>query len=155
VLNLAAALKVIAISAVPFLELRVGIPVGILSGFSPGVAVTLGVIGNALQVPLVIFVMYILRNFAQQVPFAARWLARADAAARRHHHWVHRYGWIGLVLFIVVPLPGTGLFSGAALANLMRMPALPTALAMAGGLAVSGVLVGAVATGALTVFDWL
>jgi len=152
-LNWAAALKVLAISAIPFLELRLGIPVGIVSGLSPGVAVALGVIGNILQVPLIIFVMYMLRRIAQQVPFAARWLQRIDSSAERHHEKVRRFGWVGLALLIGIPIPGTGLWTGAALANLMRMPIALTVLAMAAGVAISGLLVGAVATGALAVIE--
>ena len=152
-LNWVAALKVLAISAIPFLELRLGIPVGIVSGLSPGVAVALGVIGNILQVPLIIFVMYMLRRIAQQVPFAARWLQRIDSPAERHHEKVRRFGWVGLALLIGIPIPGTGLWTGAALANLMRMPIALTVLAMAAGVAISGLLVGAVATGALAVIE--
>lgn len=152
-LNWVAALKVLAISAIPFLELRLGIPVGIVSGLSPGVAVALGVIGNILQVPLIIFVMYMLRRIAQQVPFAARWLQRIDSSAERHHEKVRRFGWVGLALLIGIPIPGTGLWTGAALANLMRMPIALTVLAMAAGVAISGLLVGAVATGALAVIE--
>nr|PZN72935.1 MAG: hypothetical protein DIU55_04715 [Bacillota bacterium] len=155
VINWTAALKVIAISAIPFLELRVGIPVGIVSGLSPGWAIAFGIVGNAVQVPLIIFVMYMLRRIAQQVPWAARWLGRIDRSAERYQATIRRYGWVGLAILIGIPIPGTGLWTGAALANLMRMPLLLTALAMTLGVAVAGVLVGAVATGALAVIDLL
>ncbi|MBY6275124.1 MAG: ligand-binding protein SH3 [Symbiobacterium thermophilum] len=153
VFNWSAALKVMAISAIPFLELRFGIPVGIVSGLDPAVAVALGVLGNVLQVPLIIFIMYMLRRIAQQVPWAARILARIDRAAERHEAKVRRYGWLGLALLIGIPIPGTGLWTGAAVANLMRMPLMLTALSMAAGVAIAGVLVGAVTTGAIAVID--
>nr|WP_245302686.1 small multi-drug export protein [Symbiobacterium terraclitae] len=148
-----AALKVIAISAIPFLELRVGIPVGIVSGLPPGVAIALGVVGNVLQVPLIIFIMYMLRRIAQEVPAAARWLQRIDSAAERHQAKVHRYGWVGLAILVGIPIPGTGMWTGAAVANLVRMPLVLTVLALASGVAISGLLVGAVATGAIAVIE--
>mgnify|MGYP000867466251 FL=1 len=151
--NWTAALKVLGISAIPFLELRVGIPVGIVSGLQPAWAIALGVVGNMLQVPLIIFIMYMLRRIAQQVPWAARVLERIDRSAERHQAQVRRYGWVGLALLIGIPIPGTGLWTGAALANLMRMPVQLTAVAMTVGVAVAGLLVGAVATGAIAVID--
>lgn len=151
--NWMAAFKVIAISAIPFLELRVGIPVGIVDGLSPGVAIALGVAGNILQVPLIIFLMYMLRRIAQQVPLAARWLRRIDSAAERHQGKVRRFGWVGLAILVGIPIPGTGMWTGAAVANLVRMPLVLTVLALASGVAISGVLVGAVATGALAVIE--
>lgn len=146
-----AALKVLGISAIPFLELRVGIPVGMSLGLQPGVAVAIGIIGNLAQVPLIMFLLYMLRRIAQQAPWAARWLARIDQVAEKNHTRVRRYGWLGVALFIGIPIPGTGLWSGAALSNLMRVPVVLTALAMALGVVVSGMLVGAVATGAFAV----
>lgn len=145
------ALKVLGISAIPFLELRLGIPVGISYGLKPGVAIALGIAGNLAQVPLIMFIMYMLRRLAQQAPWAARLLARIDNSAEKHHAKVRRYGWVGVALFIGIPIPGTGLWSGAALANLLRLPVALTFLAMALGVAVSGMLIGAVATGAFSV----
>jgi len=153
VLNWTAALKVIGISAVPFLELRLGIPVGIVSGLEPAWAIALGIVGNALQVPLIIFIMYMLRRIAQQMPWAARALARIDRTAERHQDKVRRWGWVGLALLIGIPIPGTGLWAGAALANLMRMPVMLTAMSMTVGVVVAGLLVGAVTTGAMAVID--
>jgi len=153
VLNWTAAVKVIGISALPFLELRVGIPVGIVSGLSPGWAIALGIAGNALQVPLIIFIMYMLRRIAQQVPVVSRLLERIDRSAERHQAQVRRYGWLGLAILVGIPIPGTGLWTGAALANLMRMPVALTALSMTVGVVVAGLLVGAVTTGAMAVID--
>lgn len=148
-----AALKVLGISAIPFLELRLGIPVGIASGLKPGVAILLGIAGNLVQVPLVIFFMYMLRRMSQQVPWAAGWLDRMDRATEKHHATVQRYGWLGLALLVGIPFPGTGIWSGAALGNLFRMPFALTALALALGVAISGMLMGAVSTGAFAMIQ--
>lgn len=146
-----AALKVLSISAIPFLELRLGIPLGMADGLPAGVAIALGIAGNLLQVPLIMFVMHVLRRLAQQAPWAKRWLARIDAAALKHEQKVRRYGWLGVAFFIGIPIPGTGLWSGAALSNLLRLPIHLTALAMAIGVVISGMLIGAVSTGAFAV----
>lgn len=146
-----AALKVLGISAIPFLELRVGIPVGMSLGLQPSIAVAVGIAGNLVQVPLIMFMLYMLRRIAQQTPWAARWLTRIDQVAERHHARLRRYGWLGVAIFIGIPIPGTGLWSGAALANLSRLPVALTAVAMALGVAISGMLIGAVSTGAFAV----
>lgn len=146
-----AALKVLSISAIPFLELRVGIPVGMASGLSGGVAIGLGILGNLVQVPLIMLIVHTLRRLAQQAKWAERWLARIDQAALKHEAKVRRYGWLGVALFIGIPIPGTGLWSGAALATLLRLPLPLAAMAMAMGVVISGMVVGAVASGAFAV----
>lgn len=150
-----AALKVLSISAIPFLELRFGIPVGMSYGLPAGVAIALGIAGNLVQIPLIMFILHMLRRLAQQAPWAARWLAKMDQAAEKHHAKVRRYGWLGVAMFIGVPFPGTGIWSGAALANLLRLPLPVTALAMAVGIVISGLVIGAAATGAFTVIRLL
>ncbi len=148
-MNLYAALKVLSISAIPFLELRVGIPLGIIEGLKPSVAVALGIAGNLVQVPMVLGIMYVLRRMALQSPWAARWLDRFDHRVEKHQSMVRKYGWVGLALLVGIPIPGTGLWTGAAIASLMRVPLGFSVLALALGVAVSGLLIGAVSTGAI------
>lgn len=147
-LDWSAALKVIGISAIPFLELRLGIPAGMGWGLSPGVAIGLGIAGNLFQVPLVLFFMHTLRRIGQQVGFVARWLESVDKTAEKYSHVVRRYGWLGLAVLVGIPIPGTGIWTGAALAILFRMPHYLAAISLGLGIVISGLLVGAVATGA-------
>lgn len=154
-MDISAALKVLLVSAIPFLELRIGIPMGIYNGLTPATSIGLGVLGNLVQVPLVIFLMHMLRRLAQQFKWAARWLSKIDRSAERHHAKVRRYGWLGIALFVGIPIPGTGLWSGAAITTLMRMPLYLTAIALSLGIVVSGLLVGAVSSGAFTVIRLL
>jgi len=148
-LDLYAAIKVLSISAIPFLELRVGIPLGIMDGLKPGVAIGLGIAGNLVQVPMILGIMYMLRRLAQQSRWASRWLERIDRKVEKHQSVVRKYGWLGLAIFVGIPIPGTGLWSGAALASLMRVPLAFSLIALGLGVAVSGLLVGAVSTGAI------
>ena len=49
-------------------------------------------------------------------------MAFLDRKIEKNRDKVERYGWIGLVLFVGIPLPGTGAWTGALIANALKMP---------------------------------
>lgn len=146
-------LRVLGISAIPFLELRLGIPMGIAAGLEPHTATFWGVAGNLVQVPVAVGLIQLLRRVATRWPLAARGSAFLDRTAERHQEKVRKFGWLGLVLLVAIPIPGTGLWTGSALAGLMRMPFLHTLLALGSGVVLAGILVGAVSAGAYEVLE--
>lgn len=110
------------ISMVPVVELRGGLPYGIALGLPYPLALTAAVLGNMLPVPFII--VYIQRIFA--------WLRRIwkkldgmitslEERADRKGDKVRRYGLLGLVILVAIPLPGTGAWTGALVAALLRM----------------------------------
>lgn len=110
------------ISMVPVIELRVGLPTGIAMGLRYPLALTAALLGNMLPVPFII--VYIQRIFA--------WLRgrdhRLDAFITRLEHkgnskgeLVQRVGPWGLLLFVAIPLPGTGAWTGALIAALLNL----------------------------------
>eukprot|EP00178_Gracilaria_changii_P020588 TRINITY_DN5_c0_g5_i1.p1 TRINITY_DN5_c0_g5~~TRINITY_DN5_c0_g5_i1.p1 ORF type:complete len:303 (+),score=82.10 TRINITY_DN5_c0_g5_i1:120-1028(+) len=108
-------LAVLAISALPVVELRGGIPVGFVLGLPPARTLALSVAGNMLPV---LPVLWLLRlSFVQRV--GARWLTRARVKARSvaNSAWQAR----ALALFVGVPLPGTGAWTGCVVAFVLGM----------------------------------
>ncbi len=110
------------ISMVAVVELRGGLPYGIALGLPYPLALTAAVLGNMLPVPFII--VYIQRIFA--------WLRRIwkkldgmitslEERADRKGDKVRRYGLLGLVILVAIPLPGTGAWTGALVAALLRM----------------------------------
>lgn len=145
--------RVLGISAIPFLELRLAIPMGIAAGLEPLAATFWGVAGNLVQVPLSVGLIQLLRRVALRWQWAARWSAALDRAGERHQEKVRRFGWLGLALLVAIPIPGTGLWTGSAIAGLMRMPLLHTLLALSTGVVMAGILVGIVSAGAFEVLE--
>ena len=116
------------ITLIPGLELRASIPMGILGGrwiespmAWPAVVLTC-VVSNILIGWAVFWLLDPIVRFFRRVPFIDRLLAKyVDSAQRRLKPSVEKYGFWGLAVFIGIPLPLTGAYSGAAGAYALGM----------------------------------
>ena len=111
------------VSMVPVIELRGGVPFGTALGLSPLNALVVSIIGNMLAIPFII--VYIRRIFLWMRRKSPRLNALVDRLEKKAHlkgKKVTRYKYIGLWLFVAIPLPGTGAWTGALIAALLDMP---------------------------------
>ena len=122
-----------AIAAVPVVELRGAIPAGIAAGLDPWLACGAAIFGNLLPVP---FIILLVRQVFDR-------LREIDALERRAHlkgRLVRKYRLLGLMLFVAIPLPGTGAWTGALIAAFLNirlrhaLPAITLGLLIAGSL---------------------
>lgn len=129
-----------AIAAIPVVELRGAIPAGAAAGLDPWLACAAAVIGNLLPVPFIILLVRQVFDWLRKRPFFA---PKIDALERRAHlkgRMVRKYRLLGLVLFVAVPLPGTGAWTGALVAAFLNirlrhaLPAITLGVLVAGGL---------------------
>ncbi|WP_337844551.1 small multi-drug export protein [Thermus sp.] len=150
------ALYVVLVAALPLVELRGAIPLGVALGFSLWEAFFLALLGNLLVTPLALFLLpYGVALFARFAWFARLWQALEARVRLRGEEQVQRLGALGLFLFVAVPLPGTGAWSGAVLAvvlGLRRRYALP---AISLGVVAAGVLVLLLTGGAVAGLNYL
>ena len=118
-----------AISMVPVVELRLGLPYGIAQGLPYWLALTAALLGNMLPVPFIIVYIrrifaWLRRHWAAMDGFITRMERKADTKGET----VRRYGFWGLIILVAVPLPGTGAWTGALVAaflNLRLRDAIP------------------------------
>lgn len=140
-------LWILFISMVPIIELRGAIPAGAAFGLPFWSNYLICVIGNFLPVPFILlFIGYILDWMKKTKHFSriALWL---EEKAQRGSEKVQKYASLGLFLFVAIPLPGTGAWTGALVAALMKMRmkyALPSILC---GVLVAGVIMALVSYG--------
>lgn len=135
-------LLVLALSMVPVLELRAALPLGLLYyDMNPVIAFLLAFIGNMLPVPfLVVWGRQVLEWLASYRTVGApfRWILRLG---EKKVAKMHRTLFVGLMLFVAVPLPGTGAWTGALIAltlNLKLKKAIPP---IALGVFIAGIIV--------------
>ncbi len=130
------------VSMVPVVELRGGIPFGVARGLPVWLAYIASVVGNMLPVPFI--VIYIRKIFLWMRRHMPRLNRMVDALERKAHlkgATVTKYKYLGLILLVAVPLPGTGAWTGSLVAAFLDMrlgKALPAILA---GVLIAGVLV--------------
>lgn len=122
-------LWVLLISMVPVIELRGGIPVGTITlGLSYPLTIALAVIGNLIPIPfLIIYGRRVLEYFAEfeKIGKPFRWIL---TLGEKKVSQMKKALFIGLWLFVAIPLPGTGAWTGALIAltlNLKMKEAFP------------------------------
>lgn len=137
------------VSALPIAELRGGIPLATSLGMSWRSAYLVCVAGNLMPVIPILYFLEPITAFLRKWRPMDRLIERLYARTRRRGRIVERYEALGLILFVAIPLPVTGAWTGALAAFLFgvrrryAIPAIACGVLIAGGivtLAVQGVL---------------
>lgn len=133
---------VVLMALLPVFELRLAIPVGILYFHFPLPRVfILALLGNLIPViPLLLFFRYFFHKLtAVKIigPFFRWWFKSVEGRSKA----VRKWGFWGLVLFVAVPLPVTGAWTGSVAATLIELDTRRSFLAIALGVMMAGVLV--------------
>jgi len=135
----------IALCLLPISELRGGLPYALASGVPLAVALPVCVAANALVAPLVYLFLSTLHKLLSRWPVYLRFYEAVLARARtKVHAAVEKYGYWGLALFVAIPLPITGAYTGTLGAWVLGMQRRRTLLAVTVGVAVAGLIVAAV-----------
>lgn len=148
-----AALMTLLVAMMPVLELRGAIPVGLAGGLHYWEVFLLAFVGNMLPVPfLILFARKLLSWLSRTFGFMKR-LAdfienRAVAKAER----ISRYQLLGLMLLVAIPLPGTGAWTGALVAAVLKLRMRSALPAIALGVLIAGVVVTFISYSAVTIF---
>ena len=114
-------LIVFIISLMPILELRGGLIAASLLNLNPVVSYIISIIGNIIPVPFILwFINSILEwmRHKKHLSKIAKWL---DSKVEKHKGQIEKYGFWGLVLFVGIPLPGTGAWTGCLIASVLEM----------------------------------
>ena len=110
------------VSMVPVIELRGGVPFGTALGLAPLHALVVCIIGNMIPIPFII--VYIRRIFLWMRRKSPRLNGLVDRLEKKAHlkgQKVTKYKYIGLWLFVAIPLPGTGAWTGSLVAAILEM----------------------------------
>lgn len=141
------------ISMIPVIELRGAIPIGVSLGLSHVEAMGISIIGNMLPVPFIIlFIRPIFKWMTKKSEKLGRLATKLETKAEGKWDKIHRYQFFALTLFVAIPLPGTGAWSGALIAAVMNMRlrnALPSILL---GVLIAGILVTGITYGFTSIF---
>ena len=145
------------VSMVPLIELRGGVPYAVVHGLDYFPALIICAIGNMLPVPIIYFFArkvllwgcdkkYIGRFFTYCIEKGERGGQRLKAKAGRNGLFV------ALLLFVGIPLPGTGAWTGTLAASFLNMGIKSTTLAVSLGVIMAGIIMGIVSMTGVHVF---
>jgi|TARA_B110000503_G_scaffold138530_1_gene224909 uncharacterized membrane protein len=123
-------------------EAKVGIPFGLLKDLNPYMVLLVAVTANILVYPLMIFFLNSMNKFLSKALWykkSALWVAKRAKKGSKEN--LRKYGYFGLVLFVMVPLPGTGVYAGTIAAYLFKMDYKKAFVANAIGITLSSIIV--------------
>ncbi len=146
------------LSMVPALESRIALPLAIGMGISPEEALFIVLFGNSLAIPMAIAVVSALDRMLLGIeggalkPISELYRKISFRAARKVSGNLERLGYLGLLAFVAIPLPGSGVWTGALAAQVLRLERRKMALALLGGQALAALLIFAAVKGLVHVF---
>ncbi len=131
------------LSVLPISELRGAIPYAVIRGVGVLPATLLSILFNAL-VPIIVYIFLatlhkLLYKWNAYKSFFDRTVERAR---RKVHENIEKYGYWGLMIFVAIPLPVTGAWTGTLGAWILGMDKKRATLAIIGGVATAGIVVG-------------
>ena len=139
---------VVLISMLPIVELRGAIPVAIwVLGFDWPEAVLLSVAGNILPIPLVLLLLDWGIAMVRRFKWGMRFTDWLFARTRNKGKVVERYEELGLIVFVGIPLPGTGAWTGALAAKIFGLSFWKSLLCAFLGVILAAVLVTLISVG--------
>ena len=127
---LRAAGTVLGMSMLPVLEVKAAIPVGLAMGLPLWETFFIALLGSCIPVPFILLLLRPFFHWCKGRPFFHRLAEKLEGRFQKKSGGVRRYSLLGLFLFVAVPLPGTGVWTGSAIATLLKMNKKQAALAI-------------------------
>lgn len=139
-------LIVFLVSMVPLIELRGAIPYGVAFGLPLWVTFLIAIVGNMLPVPIIFFFARRVLEWGADKPVIGRlftfFLEKGRKGGQKLQAKAGRGLYVALLLFVGIPLPGTGAWTGTLAASLLDMDFRKSVAACMGGVLLAGVIMG-------------
>ena len=125
------------VSLLPILECRGGIVVGRLLGMPLAATIIVSVIGNVLPIPFVLLFIRKIFHALRHRRFFGPIVQKLESRAMKKSDALKKGEFLGLLLFVGIPLPGTGAWTGALIASLLGVNIRKASLAIFVGVAMA------------------
>ncbi|MBF4695108.1 COG2426 family protein [Fusibacter ferrireducens] len=144
--------KVIFTAALPVIEIKGAIPLGLSLGMNPWHTLLISLLGSIMPVPFILFGIRPVFNWLKHAAFFRKITDRIESKTLNKSHRIQKYGVWGLFLFVAIPLPGTGVWTGSLAAVLLDIRfkwAFPAILI---GNLVAGIIIFSLSNGVISLF---
>ena len=142
------------VSMLPIVELRGAIPIGVgILGLPIHIAAMISLVGNMLPVPFIIlFIRKIFGWMRVRSKRLGAFVDKLERKAKSKGDKLYRGELIGLMVFVAIPLPGTGAWTGALIASLLDIRLKAALPAIGAGVLIAGILVTGITYGFASLF---
>ena len=152
-------LWVFLISMVPIIELRGAIPVAVGMGLPLIPSYIICIIGNMLPVPFIYFFARKVRRWGADKPVIGKFftfcLEKGEKGGKKLQAKAGRGLFVALLLFVGIPLPGTGAWTGTLAASLLDMDFKSSVIAVMCGVLLAGVIMALISNGVLGALSFM
>lgn len=142
------------LSMFPLIELKGAIPLGISLGLGYFESTIISYIGSMLPVPLIFFTIRKIFKFLHRYDFYDKLVNKLVDRTLKKGDRIKKKGLLGLFIFVAIPLPGTGIWSGTLIANLLDIRFKHAFITIALGNMVAGVIIFFISSGIIKIFDF-
>lgn len=147
-------LWVFLVSMVPLVELRGAIPIGTSLGLPLLKVYIVSVIGNMLPVPVIYFFARKVLEWGKDKPLIGRFftfcLEKGQKGGQKLQEKAGRGLFVALLLFVGIPVPGTGAWTGTLAASILDMDFKSSVSAVMLGVLLAGIIMWVVSAGAFS-----
>lgn len=125
---------VFIISMIPILELRGGLLAASLLKISAAKALPICIVGNIVPIPFILLFIRQIFKWMKKTKLFRGLIIKMENRAMGKSDQIKRYEFLGLLLFVGIPLPGTGAWTGALIASLLEVDIKKSSIAILCGL---------------------
>lgn len=136
-------------SLIPILECRGGLIVGSLLKVNIWQAIPICVIGNIIPIPFILFFIKKIFAWLKRFSFARPFVEKLEKRAMNKSDGMNHGEFLGLLLFVGIPLPGTGAWTGSLIASLLEMDIKKASIAIFLGVLLATLIVSTLSYGLL------
>jgi len=133
--------KIFLLSILPVTELRISIPVGFHIGLSIYEAFIISVLGNIFFIPLLLWFYNTLYLALREIRILRQPFIWLEEKTKNRARIVEKYEIIGLIIFVAIPLPATGIWAGSFVATLFKLRFKQAFFAVATGAIIAAIIV--------------
>ena len=153
------------ISMVPLVELRGAIPYAVFYGLNMPISYALAIVGNMIPVPIIFFFARKVLVWGTKItwPKGLKWvgkffkfcLEKGEKGGKKLTEKAGRSTYLALFLFVGVPIPGTGAWTGTLAASILDLDFKKSVIAVLSGIVLAGIIMGLGSFGLLSAFKAL
>lgn len=140
---------VFIISMLPILELRGGLLAAYILNLRFIPAYIISILGNCLPIPFVLLFLDKIFNWLKNFKTTKKIVVKLENKILSKKEKIEKYGYWGLLLFVGIPLPGTGAWTGAGLAVLLRLDRKKSSLVIFLGVILASIIMSIISYGIL------
>ena len=131
---------VLIISMLPIIELRGAIPVAFALGLPMFTSFAVSIIGNLLPIPFILLLIRKVCEWMKKVKFLQKIPLYLEKKVEKNKEKITKYGKWGLYIFVAIPLPGTGAWTGALIASFLSFKFKDSMIAITAGVLTAGLI---------------